>query len=107
MAVAHEAVETIMVQLNRQIGQLAQSVSQRNAGQIATELDAIRIAARDNGLYGLAEMSHGLESALARSGAQAYLTPWLDAMHSLLVYDPANVGAARSWMAVLSQQFRA
>lgn len=110
MAMIQDALETIMTQLDRQIGQLASTCQGRTTGQIAEELDSIRIAARDNGLYGIAEMSHALESALGRiggpSGAQALLTPWLDAMHGLLAHDPANVGAARSWMAALSHQHR-
>lgn len=104
MDMNQDALLTIKAQLFDRIDQIAAQVGQIASGRLAMEIDEIRRQARDYGLPAVADLAHGLESALARSEGSITVLPYLDLMRDALGCDPMDVQASQTYLAMVNQR---
>jgi hypothetical protein len=100
MTNANYADSAISSQLRDQIVSLSVAAAHLSPSQIANHVDDIRKIARDHGLSVLADIAHGLESALARSDSHLVIQSWLTVMG-----EAANArGSSEPWLASLGRR---
>jgi hypothetical protein len=94
------ADSAISSQLRDQIMSLSEAAAHLSPSQIANHVDDIRKIARDHGLSVLAEIAHGLESALARSDSPLVIQSWLKVMSEAAYAH----GSSEAWLASLGRR---
>ncbi len=105
MGMNQDALLIVRAQLCERIDQIAAQVGQIASGRLAAEIDEIRRQARDYGLPVVANLAHGLESALARSEGSITVLPYLELMRDALGCDPMDDQASQTFLAMVNQRF--
>jgi hypothetical protein len=104
MGIAQDNLMAIKAQLSAQIEQLTAHASSLSASEIAAQVDLIRRSARDHGLSALADVSHGLESALARSDSLVMIRSWLETMKEAVGCDPCDPSMSQALLASIGRR---
>jgi hypothetical protein len=104
MGINQDMLLTIKAQLCERIEQIADQVGHIAPGKLAFEIDDIRRIARDYGMAPLAEIAHGLESAMARSEGAITVLPFLDSMRDAIGCDRIDCNAAQTYLAMVNQR---
>jgi hypothetical protein len=104
MGIAQDNLMTVKAQLSAQIEQLSERAPRLSASEIAAQVDLIRRSARDQGLPALADISHGLESALARSDSLVMIRSWLETMQEAVGCDPFDQSMSQALLASIGRR---
>ncbi len=104
MGIAQDNLMTVKAQLSAKIVQLSERAPHLSVSEIAVQVDVIRRSARDQGLPALADISHGLESALARSDSQVMIRSWLETMQEAVGCDPCDPSLSTALLASLGRR---
>lgn len=94
----------VKAQLCERIDRIADQVGHIQSGRLAQEIDEIRRTARDSGLQPVADLAHGLESALARSEGAITVLPYLDTMREAVSCEAYDDQASISFLAMVNQR---
>jgi hypothetical protein len=100
MVTQNDAISAIAGQLRDQIARLSESADHLSINHLASHVDDIRKIARDHGLGPLADIAHGLESALARSDSRVLIHSWLDMMGEAA----SATGTSEVWLASIGRR---
>lgn len=100
METQNDAVSAIVGHLRDQIARLSESAEHLSINQLASHVDEIRKVARDHGLGPLADIAHGLESALARSDSPVLIQSWLGVMGEAA----SATGTSEVWLASIGRR---
>jgi hypothetical protein len=106
MGMNQDALLTVRAQLCDRIDRIAEHVGRTPSGRLAQEIDDIRRQARDYGLAAVADLAHGLESALARSEGAITVLPYLELMRDAVGCDPLDAQASQTFLAMVNQRLR-
>jgi hypothetical protein len=106
MGINQDNMLAVRAQLCDRIDRIADQVGRIQPGRLVQEIDDIRRTARDFGLQPVADLAHGLESALARSEGAVTVLPYLDVMRDAVALEACDVAASQSFLAMVNQRLR-
>ncbi len=102
MQIENEGLLPVRALLVRKIEALSSAAQSGRIGETAGQVDAIRQIARAHGLTPLANVAHGLETALARSGVGTLIDGWILALSDALDCEPLDARASEALLASIS-----
>jgi hypothetical protein len=99
------------VQIQAELAQRVFAIGARThrdpAGMIATEIDAIRRIARDNGFYPAAAVAQALEAALGRGERGPLIDGWLAILRDAVGCERHDAAACETFAAACSVRLSA
>lgn len=99
MGLGSDAKLAVRAELCERIDRLARELPHLSPSKLAFAVDDIRRVAHDNGLRALADVSRGLENAIAASGGATVVLPFLEAMGDAVGCDGIDPAAGQSLLA--------
>ena len=99
MGLGADAKLAVKGDLCDRIDRLARELPHIRLSTLAAAVDDIRRIAVSNDLRALAELSRGLENAIADSGGATIILPFLEAMGDAVGCDSIDPAAAQSYLA--------
>ncbi len=99
MQIGNEGLLAVKAQLAQRIDQLEAGKIHRSPGDMARIADDIRSTAARHGLNPLADVAHGLETALARSGTAAMISGWIEGLRDALDCDAVDAATGEALLA--------
>jgi hypothetical protein len=104
MGVNQDGLLTLRAQLASQLDQMSEHASQLPLAQLVSEVDSFRRTARDMGFAAAADLAHGLETALARSGGKITIQPFVDTMRDAIGCDSVDPNQMEALLAMASRR---
>ncbi len=102
MGINQDAVAMIRTQLCSRIDQIAEGMAHIPAAKLAGEIDDIRRIASNYGLVVVADIAHGLESALSRSDGAITILPFLESMRDAVGCDRLEPLASETFLTMVN-----
>jgi hypothetical protein len=104
VTIATDALMMIKGQLCDRIDMIARELPHMSITGLMSEIDDIRRTASHHDLVPLAELAHGLESALASSRDRIMIMPYLDIMRDAIGCDRSNLAASQIYLTIVNQR---
>ncbi len=104
MGINQDSMLMVKAQLCDRIDRIADQLGHIPVYRIAREVDDIRRTARDHGMDVVADLAHGLETALATSQGAVTVTPYLESMRDAVACEAVSPDNAQSFLAMVNQR---
>ena len=104
MGINQDALLLVKAQLCERIDRIAEGLSHFPAAHLVQQIDDIRRTARDYGMTAVADIAHGLESAMAQSEGAITVLPYLEAMRDATGCENADASISVAFLASVNQR---
>ncbi len=105
MGIAHDGLMIIRAQLCDRIDTMLAQLGRLTPGQLASQIDDIRMIARDHGLAPLEALAQGLEARLSTLSSGPSIKTYLATMRDAVGCERVDAGAVQAYLAVMAQRF--
>lgn len=102
MAAPDSAMAIAQAELAARVALVGMRASVATTAALAAEVDAIRAAALDYGLYPAVAVTHAIDAALARGERGALVLGWIEVLRDAVSSDRQDRGACESYVAACS-----
>jgi hypothetical protein len=104
MGVSEDGMMQVQARLFDRIDQIAAELPHITVARLANEVDEVRRVAIAHGMLPLAELAHGLESALAQTKVATMVRPFLETMRDAIGCERLDQATATTYLAAVNQR---